>query len=342
MPQGYFPQGPDPAQTRIARVPRARRRAGGRRSPCACTASATGCRSPTTPTRRSTSRAVPSRCSRTASTRTTSRTRPATPTSSTSRCGWSASRTSPQQFRDDPTDIYMTARYVAVALAMLGVARRLRRRAPALWGEMEGIAAAAVLELRVPAGRLLALRASPTSACFLPVRRRALRDDPGPRGGRAALVRARPGAAIGLRDRVQVHGRAAARAAARGVRDADPRRPRARCSRHAARPGRRWWSRSSSPRRTSWSTWARRSTSCGHRATRRTSRRWARSAESPLVVLPVEPHVGARLGRRRSPRSAGSVWHCPPRARAGAAAGRVSRSSSTSTCARPSATSRAG
>lgn len=48
------------------------------------------------------------------------------------------------QFREDPTEIYMTARYVAVALAMLAtlgafvVARRL-------WGALEGIAAAAVL-----------------------------------------------------------------------------------------------------------------------------------------------------------------------------------------------------
>ena len=48
------------------------------------------------------------------------------------------------QFRDDPTDIYLTARAVAVALAMLGalgafvVARRL-------WGALEGIAAAAVI-----------------------------------------------------------------------------------------------------------------------------------------------------------------------------------------------------
>lgn len=48
------------------------------------------------------------------------------------------------QFRTDPTDIYLTARAIAVALAMLGalgayvVARRL-------WGPMEAIAAAAVL-----------------------------------------------------------------------------------------------------------------------------------------------------------------------------------------------------
>lgn len=49
-----------------------------------------------------------------------------------------------QQFQDDPTDIFLIGRGVAVALAMLGVlgvffaARRL-------WGRMEGIAAAAIL-----------------------------------------------------------------------------------------------------------------------------------------------------------------------------------------------------
>lgn len=48
------------------------------------------------------------------------------------------------QFREDPTDIYMTGRYVAVALGVLAslgayvVARRL-------WGAFEGVAAAAVL-----------------------------------------------------------------------------------------------------------------------------------------------------------------------------------------------------
>jgi hypothetical protein len=48
------------------------------------------------------------------------------------------------QFSEDPTDIYMVGRYVAVALAMLSVlgAYVVGRR---LWGAMEGIAAAAVL-----------------------------------------------------------------------------------------------------------------------------------------------------------------------------------------------------
>jgi hypothetical protein len=48
------------------------------------------------------------------------------------------------QFREDPTDIFMTARYVAVTLAVLGAlgAYVVGRR---LWGQMEGIAAAAVI-----------------------------------------------------------------------------------------------------------------------------------------------------------------------------------------------------
>ena len=48
------------------------------------------------------------------------------------------------QFREDPTDIYMVGRYVAVGLAMLSVlgAFVVGRR---LWGAMEGIAAAAIL-----------------------------------------------------------------------------------------------------------------------------------------------------------------------------------------------------
>lgn len=48
------------------------------------------------------------------------------------------------QFREDPTDIYLTARSVAVALAMLGAlgAYAVGRR---LWGAMEGLAAAAVI-----------------------------------------------------------------------------------------------------------------------------------------------------------------------------------------------------
>jgi hypothetical protein len=48
------------------------------------------------------------------------------------------------QFREDPTDIYMTARYVAVALGLLAAAGAyaVGRR---LWGAMEGIAAAAIL-----------------------------------------------------------------------------------------------------------------------------------------------------------------------------------------------------
>ena len=49
-----------------------------------------------------------------------------------------------QQFRADPTDIYLTARAVAVALAMAGVAGVfvVARR---LWGDMEAVAASAVL-----------------------------------------------------------------------------------------------------------------------------------------------------------------------------------------------------
>jgi hypothetical protein len=48
------------------------------------------------------------------------------------------------QFREDPTEIYMTARYVAVALGMLATlgAYVVGRR---LWGAFEGIAAAAVM-----------------------------------------------------------------------------------------------------------------------------------------------------------------------------------------------------
>ena len=48
------------------------------------------------------------------------------------------------QFREDPTDIYMVGRYVAVGLGMLSVlaAYVVGRR---LWGAMEGIAAAAIL-----------------------------------------------------------------------------------------------------------------------------------------------------------------------------------------------------
>src|SRR5688500_6306128 len=48
------------------------------------------------------------------------------------------------QFREDPTDIYMVGRYVAVGLAMLAVvaAFAVGRR---LWGAMEGVAAAAIL-----------------------------------------------------------------------------------------------------------------------------------------------------------------------------------------------------
>jgi len=48
------------------------------------------------------------------------------------------------EFRDDPTDIYMTARYIAVALALLAVtgAYAVGRR---LWGALEGVAAAAIL-----------------------------------------------------------------------------------------------------------------------------------------------------------------------------------------------------
>lgn len=49
-----------------------------------------------------------------------------------------------EQYHEDPTDIYMTARYVAVALGTLAAlgAYVVGRR---LWGAMEGIAAAAVL-----------------------------------------------------------------------------------------------------------------------------------------------------------------------------------------------------
>jgi len=48
------------------------------------------------------------------------------------------------QFREDPTDIYLIARAIAVALAMVGVAGTfaVARR---LWGTFEGIAAAAIL-----------------------------------------------------------------------------------------------------------------------------------------------------------------------------------------------------
>ena len=48
------------------------------------------------------------------------------------------------EFNGDPTDIYLSARAVAVALAMLGVlgAYAVGRR---LWGQMEGVAAAAIL-----------------------------------------------------------------------------------------------------------------------------------------------------------------------------------------------------
>lgn len=49
-----------------------------------------------------------------------------------------------QQFKQDPTDIYMTARYVAVGLAMAGVLG-VYMAGKRLWGQMEGIAAAAVL-----------------------------------------------------------------------------------------------------------------------------------------------------------------------------------------------------
>jgi hypothetical protein len=49
-------------------------------------------------------------------------------------------------WNEDPSDVYMTARYVTVALAMLGVIATyfVARR---LWGALEGIAAAAVLGL---------------------------------------------------------------------------------------------------------------------------------------------------------------------------------------------------
>ena len=49
-----------------------------------------------------------------------------------------------RQFREDPTDIYLTARSVAVALGMLGAigAYAVGRR---LWGAMEGLAAAAII-----------------------------------------------------------------------------------------------------------------------------------------------------------------------------------------------------
>jgi hypothetical protein len=49
-----------------------------------------------------------------------------------------------REFRDDPTDIYLTARYVAVALGVLGaVAAYVAGRR--LWGTLEGIAAAAIM-----------------------------------------------------------------------------------------------------------------------------------------------------------------------------------------------------
>ena len=48
------------------------------------------------------------------------------------------------QFREDPTDIYMVGRYVAVALAMFAVAGAFAVGRK-LWGDLEGIAAAAII-----------------------------------------------------------------------------------------------------------------------------------------------------------------------------------------------------